>query len=87
MTKQAAPVADGSPVAPVRDVLPAGAPLPVSNLHFASPGFKEPSEPTDFAAMPESMPPPPTRPVLPPDSHIEADKPGLLARLLGGLTK
>ncbi len=50
-------------------------------LHFAAPGCEE--KPTPFGAMPETMPPPPVRPLLPPDSAQE-DRRGWLGRLLGG---
>ena len=36
-----------------------------------------------FGAMPEIMPPPPLRPILPPELQDDAPKPGLLARMLG----
>jgi hypothetical protein len=36
-----------------------------------------------FGAMPEVMPPPPLRPILPPELQGDAPKPGLLARMLG----
>ena len=35
----------------------------------------------EFAAMPESMPPPPLRPMLPPELQAEPVKPGLFAKL------
>jgi hypothetical protein len=36
-----------------------------------------------FGTMPEIMPPPPLRPILPPELQDEAPRPGLLARMLG----
>jgi hypothetical protein len=36
-----------------------------------------------FDTMPELMPPPPLRPILPPELQDDAPKPGLLARMLG----
>jgi hypothetical protein len=36
-----------------------------------------------FGTMPEVMPPPPLRPILPPELQGDAPKPGLFARLLG----
>jgi hypothetical protein len=39
-----------------------------------------------FAAMPEVMPPPPLRPILPPELQGEAPKQGFLGRLLGRKT-
>lgn len=40
-----------------------------------------------FAAMPETMPPPPLRPILPPELHGEPAKQGLMSRLFGGSPK
>jgi hypothetical protein len=34
-----------------------------------------------FAAMPETMPPPPLRPVLPPELHPEPIKTSLISRI------
>ena len=48
-------------------------------------GFQEEPAPA-FATMPESMPPPPLRPVLPPDLP-ESERPSLIARLLGSKSK
>jgi hypothetical protein len=36
-----------------------------------------------FGAMPEIMPPPPLRPILPPELQEDTPRPGLLARMLG----
>ena len=36
-----------------------------------------------FGTMPEVMPPPPLRPILPPELQDEGPRPGLLARMLG----
>jgi hypothetical protein len=36
-----------------------------------------------FGTMPEVMPPPPLRPILPPELQDDSPKPGLFARLLG----
>ena len=36
-----------------------------------------------FGAMPETMPPPPLRPILPPELQEDQPRPGLLARMLG----
>jgi hypothetical protein len=36
-----------------------------------------------FGAMPEIMPPPPLRPILPPELQEDQPRPGLLARMLG----
>jgi hypothetical protein len=49
------------------------------------PGFTDIAAATDspFSVMPETMPPPPLRPILPPELHGETDRPGLIARLLG----
>jgi len=40
-----------------------------------------------FAAMPETMPPPPLRPVLPPELHPEPVKTSLVARIMDQLRK
>jgi hypothetical protein len=37
-----------------------------------------------FSAMPETMPPPPLRPILPPELQPETARRGLMARLFGG---
>ena len=43
------------------------------------------SEESPFAEMPETMPPPPLRPVLPPELQVEDDeKRGFMGRLFGG---
>ncbi len=43
------------------------------------------AEESPFAEMPETMPPPPLRPVLPPELQVEDDeKRGFVARLFGG---
>jgi len=49
------------------------------------PQFNDLSSAVDrpFGAMPEVMPPPPLRPILPPELQTEPTKPGLLARILG----
>jgi hypothetical protein len=36
-----------------------------------------------FSIMPETMPPPPLRPILPPELQGEPERPGLISRLLG----
>ena len=77
--------AEDQPVGPMRDTLPEGALMPTpSGLHFASFGFQEGPAPIEFGAMPEIMPPPPARPVLPPELRPDPQKPGLMSRLLGG---
>lgn len=40
---------------------------------------------TAFSAMPEIMPPPPLRPLLPPELEPAPARPGLMAKLFGGL--
>jgi Polysaccharide biosynthesis enzyme WcbI len=49
------------------------------------PAFNDLSSAVDrpFGAMPEVMPPPPLRPILPPELQTEPPKPGLLSRILG----
>jgi hypothetical protein len=49
------------------------------------PVFKDLSSAVDraYTEMPEIMPPPPLRPVLPPELEGDAPKQGFLARLLG----
>jgi Polysaccharide biosynthesis enzyme WcbI len=49
------------------------------------PAFNDLSSAVDrpFRAMPEVMPPPPLRPILPPELQAEPTKPGLLSRILG----
>jgi len=40
-----------------------------------------------FAAMPETMPPPPLRPVLPPELHPEPLKTSLISKILDKVRK
>jgi hypothetical protein len=49
------------------------------------PAFNDLSSAVDrpFGAMPEVMPPPPLRPILPPELQAEPPRPGLLSRILG----
>ena len=49
------------------------------------PAFNDLSSAVDrpFGAMPEVMPPPPLRPILPPELQTEPTRPGLLSRILG----
>jgi hypothetical protein len=49
------------------------------------PAFNDLSSAVDrpFGAMPEVMPPPPLRPILPPELQTEPARPGLLSRILG----
>ncbi len=88
MPEQGAPAIEDQTIAPTLDELTARSLAPASSgLHFAAPGFEERNAPTEFGAMPEVMPPPPPRPMLPPDVEPEPHKPGLIARLLGGAAK
>ena len=75
MTEDAASAAQDLPGMPA-----VAAPLH-GGLQFTSPGCEE--QPTPFGAMPETMPPPPVRPLLPPDS-TQTERRGWLGRLLGG---
>jgi hypothetical protein len=44
----------------------------------------EVSDPEPFATMPETMPPPPLRPILPPEQQAAPVRRGWIARLFGG---
>ncbi len=76
------------------DFRPAAAPLPavatpgsdlIDALPSLLPVFADLTNNVDrpFDTMPEVMPPPPLRPILPPELQDEGPRPGLLARMLG----
>jgi hypothetical protein len=66
------------------DPEPAGTDL-IDVLPRMLPAFSDLSSAAErpFAAMPEIMPPPPLRPILPPELHGDSEKKGLFARILG----
>jgi hypothetical protein len=77
------------PSAPAADQAALATPGPDSDLIDVLPrllpAFNDLSSAVDrpFGAMPEVMPPPPLRPILPPELQEEPAKPGLLSRILG----
>jgi hypothetical protein len=75
--RPAAPVAEPALVSPDNDL--------IEVLPRLLPMFADLASAVDrpFGAMPELMPPPPLRPILPPELQGEAPKPGLFARMLG----
>jgi hypothetical protein len=67
-----------TPLEPAKDLIEV---LP--RMLSATRGLAHAAE-SPFSAMPETMPPPPLRPVLPPELQSEPVKRGLVARLFGG---
>jgi hypothetical protein len=70
-----------TPLAPAEDLIPL-LPSMLPNTRSMAGTVDKP-----FNAMPESMPPPPLRPVLPPELHPEPVKTSLMSKLLDQLRK